>query len=119
VSEDASVPVKRWDPRLVPGTVNVQTTFPAPFDTAAQAVPADQLTVTVELPAYPAPENVTNVPTGPDDGLTKSEAVTVNRTNAESRLSAESIAVNRCAPAVAAGMTMTQEKLPEVPDWVP
>jgi len=108
--DTASVPENVYGPGAVEGIVNGHPNDPDAPAVPEQAVPPTQVTRTVEFAAYPSPENVTAVPTGPRDGLTVSVGTTV--TVVAAVLLEPSVPTNACAPAVVAGTLNVQLKLP-------
>jgi hypothetical protein len=108
--EAPSVPVNGYPPGDAAGIVNWQLNDPIELVMAEQAGPVAHVTATGEEAAYPAPEKVTTVPTGPVSGLAVSRGETV--TVVLAALLDPSVAVKRWAPAVVGGTVKLQRKLP-------
>jgi len=113
----ASVAVNAYTPGALEGTLKVHEKFPLAPVVPEHALPACQLTLIAEAAANPSAVNVTTAPTSPLVGETVRSDVTV--TDVDAAFDERSVAVNECAPAVAAGSENEQANPPvEFVVWV-
>jgi hypothetical protein len=113
--EAASAPVNLYAPTATDGRMNAHTKLPVAFVVPPQAVPPVHEIDAAELPAYPVPRKVINVPTGPEVGLTDSLGANVVTVNvAVASFEAASAALNWMVVAVVGGRENAQTKLPTV-----